>query len=255
MTTQMNTLKLPARSNATDWRLWCRVISIVGICAIAALQRLVPALHAASPSLPLLAADAVVYGAGKKVADLAAEHGLRERPFRLLGYSMALVGLVVLALSSAGATLLVADAAFHLIIKGKADNRGHLLCAVFAWAIINGLFAFAPTGNVDWTTVGIVLAGSVLWMWLNNRALRLGDNLLHQMRGDRILLLVALALANPHRWFPFALLASVESLAYGFTKIVAMKLPWYTSGDDVPLDPDPLVFAFHATPAVTRTAD
>jgi hypothetical protein len=232
------------------WRSWGRVLCAAGVASIAGVQSIAGA-RGERPmtafALLLLGALAALYGAGAKLADLTAEHGLRARPFRLMAHGMMALGLVAMAPFSAGATLIMTQLVFHGVIKGKADNRAHVAGGAFVISLLVAAFWFLPAGRVDWWTVAIVASGSSVWMWMNNRWLRLGDNLFHQVRGDMIVTFGALALVDRARWLPFAVAIASEHLAYALTKRVAMTSSWYRAGDDaVPSDPDPFGVAFHA---------
>jgi hypothetical protein len=218
------------------------------VIAIAVVQQAI-APPAPSDALHLLtlvtiALCALLYGAGKKLADLTEEHGLRAYPFRGIAYVMVGAGLLGLVPFTAGTTLLVADVAFHGAIKAKADRRGLFWCAVGVLAIVLVVVAALPAGRVDWPTVEIVLVTSVACMWLNNRVLRLGDNLFHMVRGDRMLVFFVLSWIDPVRWVPFAVAILVEPCAYGATKLLAMRSAWYRDGI-VTGDRDPFGIAFH----------
>ncbi len=189
------------------------------------------------------------YGFGKKLADLTQEHELQGKASRVLGYGLSSLGAAALMSFGAGATLLMADFAYHGLIKGKMDTRAHFLTGVATTPCILAIFLVFSGSRIDWLAVGIIVSTSTVWMWLNNRALNLGDNLFHQFRGDGIVVLGLLAVVVPERWLPVAVVLSAEHVSYAVTKIVAMRMSWYRDGAEaVPIDRDPLGLAFHATP-------
>jgi hypothetical protein len=229
-----------------SWRTLGRLLCAFGAGSIALipLARGERASAGGEWSLVLLGAFAALYGAGAKLADLTTEHGLRSRPFQPIAHGMSALGLVALAPFSAGATLIASELVFHGVIKGKADNRPHVIGAAFVVGALVAAFALLLMGTVDWPTVAIVVAGSVAWMWANNRWLRLGDHLFHQLRGDMIVTFGVLALVDAQRWLPFAVVVTAEHLAYALTKRIAMRFDWYQSGNGL-VERDSLAIAFH----------
>lgn len=241
-----------APPTAPHWHAWGRLLTattILGVLALDLQRRHAPE---ASPlglaGVEVLAALALLgaaYGFGSKLADLAQEHGLGSRLPRPLGYAIVVLSFVGLMSLSAGATLVTRDLVFHGVIKGKADTRSHFFGAVAVYLVLLAAFASFPGAHVDWLAVAVLVLGGTLWMWLNNRVLRLGDTLFHMFRGDTILLLGILA-AIDARWLPVAVVVSSEHIAYATTKLVAMRRSWYRDGADrVPPDADRLGLAFH----------
>lgn len=236
---------------STAWRRRGRALCALGLLAIAAAQVARGAGEATTSldAATLLACglSAAIYGGGAKLADLTAEHGLRSRPLRALGYGAMALGLLALAPFAAGATMIASEVAFHGVIKGKADTRAHVTAGAAVLGLLVAAFALLPVGRVDGAAVALTLAVSLLWMGVNNRWLRLGDHPFHQVRGDVIGVCGVLALVDPPRWLPFALVVASEHVAYALTKAVARRAPWYRDVRDASLcDPGPLGLAFHA---------
>ncbi|TNE88893.1 MAG: hypothetical protein EP330_12840 [Deltaproteobacteria bacterium] len=209
---------------------------------------------AASPPLDLapgaelavLALLAALYAVGQKVADLTQEHGLAPRPWLHLGYGLTAVCFALLIPFTAGATMLVVQSAFHGVIKGKVDAPAHFVAGLVICPLAIAVFAAFPGARVDWLAAGLLLAGSVAWMWANNARLGLGDHLFHQVRGDSILLLAVCTAIDAPRFAPILVVVAVEHLAYAATKNLAMRFAWYTDGAElVPEDGDRLGLAFH----------
>ncbi len=233
------------------WRQCGRAMCALGLLAMAAAQVARRGGEVTSTrdarTLLVIGFFAAVYGAGAKLADLTAEHGLRPRPFRVIGYGAMGLGLLALAPFAAGATLIASEVAFHGIIKGKADTRAHVVGGAITLGLLVAAFSLLPMGRVDWVAAAITLAVSLLWMGANNRWLRLGDHAFHQVRGDVIATFGVLALVDPPRWLPYAVLVACEHLAYALTKRIALGAPWYRDGREAARgDPDPTGLAFHA---------
>lgn len=248
------TMPVAARTppSAHRWRTWGRLMTAmttVGILAIDLHQRHLPeAPPLGLDGLAALGALAVLgaaYGFGSKLSDLTEEHGLGSRVHRYLGYATVALAFLGLMAFSAGATLVTRDVIFHGVLKGKADTRSHFFGAATACLVLLGTSFLVPGAHVDWLAVGLLVVSGTLWMWLNNRVLRLGDTLFHMVRGD-VLVLLGVLVAIDARWLPIAVVVSCEHIAYAATKLVALRRSWYRDGSDqVAQDADRLGLAFH----------
>ena len=171
-----------------------------------------------------------LYGVLIKVLDLTQDHGLKITAAKEnMCYLVALVDVYILCtMVPGGQSFLAYRVVYHVLLKGKADTKKHVMMAAGAYSMWIYL-VWKGYLSVDWLFVAIATCVSVMWSTLNNRILHMGDTYVNQMRVDVLFLMGNLVAFDYDRFVGPALITVVQHIAYATTKIIAKTQTWYVT--------------------------